>query len=109
MAGWWKRLNLQLIHGLSLVSSTPNLNRGRQIRNRCLKDLSAPSCKVKNNRKPDKMPLIDLLPEQKTIADLGGTLRLGAYPCRLQEGTKTKVAYDGAHIVEERHRHRYDF
>ncbi|HLR09221.1 MAG TPA: CTP synthase [Bacillota bacterium] len=56
-----------------------------------------------------KHPVIDLLPEQKTIADLGGTLRLGAYPCRLQEGTKTKVAYDGAHIVEERHRHRYEF
>lgn len=54
-------------------------------------------------------PIIDLLPEQKDIEDLGGTLRLGLYPCHLTEGTKTKEAYDGADVVEERHRHRYEF
>lgn len=54
-------------------------------------------------------PIIDLLPEQKDVKDLGGTLRLGAYPCKLKEGTKAKAAYDGADVIEERHRHRYEF
>lgn len=54
-------------------------------------------------------PIIDLLPEQKNISDLGGTLRLGAYPCKLQDGTKTKEAYNFADTIEERHRHRYEF
>lgn len=54
-------------------------------------------------------PIIDLLPEQKGVEDLGGTLRLGAYPCKLVDGTKAKAAYDGADLVEERHRHRYEF
>lgn len=54
-------------------------------------------------------PVIDLLPEQKEISDLGGTLRLGVYPCKLQDDTKTKAAYGGADTVEERHRHRYEF
>ncbi|WP_066188135.1 CTP synthase [Gracilibacillus timonensis] len=54
-------------------------------------------------------PIIDLLPEQKDISDLGGTLRLGIYPCRLQEGTKTKEAYGAEDIVYERHRHRFEF
>lgn len=54
-------------------------------------------------------PIIDLLPEQKDVEDLGGTLRLGLYPCKLKDGTKTREAYNGAEIVEERHRHRYEF
>src|SRR5699024_1101683 len=54
-------------------------------------------------------PIIDLLPEQKKIADLGGTLRLGAYPCWLHDGTKTKAAYQGKEHIQERHRHRYEF
>ncbi|MFD1064520.1 CTP synthase [Oceanobacillus locisalsi] len=54
-------------------------------------------------------PIIDLLPEQKDIEDLGGTLRLGLYPCHLTEGTKTKAAYENVEVVEERHRHRYEF
>jgi len=54
-------------------------------------------------------PIIDLLPEQKNISDLGGTLRLGSYPCKLMEGTKTKQAYGEDDLVYERHRHRYEF
>ncbi len=54
-------------------------------------------------------PIIDLLPEQKDVEDLGGTLRLGSYPCKLKDGTKTKAAYDHADVIEERHRHRYEF
>lgn len=52
--------------------------------------------------------IIDLLPEQKNIENLGGTLRLGLYPARIKEGTKTAEAY-GETLVEERHRHRYEF
>src|SRR5699024_86604 len=54
-------------------------------------------------------PVMDLLPEQKNITEMGGTLRLGTYPCKLEDGTKTKAAYDEADMVYERHRHRYEF
>ncbi|WP_027965183.1 CTP synthase [Halalkalibacillus halophilus] len=53
-------------------------------------------------------PIIDLLPEQKDIEDLGGTLRLGVYACRLEENTKAYEAYQDE-VVYERHRHRYEF
>ncbi|MGM9985905.1 MAG: CTP synthase [Bacillaceae bacterium] len=53
-------------------------------------------------------PVIDLLPEQKDVEDLGGTLRLGLYPCKLEEGTKAYEAY-GDEVIYERHRHRYEF
>ncbi len=55
-----------------------------------------------------KHNIIDLLPEQKNIENMGGTLRLGLYPARIKEGTKAAEAY-GETIVEERHRHRYEF
>ena len=53
-------------------------------------------------------PVIHIMEEQKTISDKGGTMRLGAYPCRLVEGTKARKAY-GADEVSERHRHRFEF
>ena len=53
-------------------------------------------------------PIIDLLPEQKDIEDLGGTLRLGVYPCKIVEGTIAHKVY-GELEVDERHRHRYEF
>lgn len=53
-------------------------------------------------------PIIDLLPEQKEVKDLGGTLRLGVYPCKLKKGTKAYECYQ-QEIVYERHRHRYEF
>lgn len=52
--------------------------------------------------------IIDLLPEQKDIEDLGGTLRLGLYPCKLLEGSKVYEAYQDE-VIYERHRHRYEF
>lgn len=52
-------------------------------------------------------PVIDLMPEQKGIEDLGGTMRLGAYPCVLNEGSKVHALYGSAEI-SERHRHRYE-
>jgi CTP synthase len=52
-------------------------------------------------------PVIDLLPEQKEVADLGGTMRLGADPVKLHEGTTVRELY-GEAVVYERHRHRYE-
>jgi CTP synthase len=52
-------------------------------------------------------PVIDLLPEQKEVADLGGTMRLGADPIKLHDGSKVRESY-GEAVVYERHRHRYE-
>ncbi|MBN2149383.1 MAG: CTP synthase [Anaerolineales bacterium] len=52
-------------------------------------------------------PVIDLMPDQRSIADMGGTMRLGLYPCRLQSGTTAAQAY-GVEEVQERHRHRFE-
>ncbi len=52
-------------------------------------------------------PVIDLLPEQKEVADMGGTMRLGADPIKLHEGTRAREIY-GEAVIYERHRHRYE-
>jgi CTP synthase len=52
-------------------------------------------------------PVVDLMPDQVGITAKGGTMRLGAYPCRLQEGTEAHRAY-GSKEISERHRHRYE-
>ncbi len=66
-----------------------------------------------------KNPVIDLMEEQKTVTNLGGTMRLGAYECKLCEGSKAMEAYKAAansslftlhsSLIKERHRHRYEF
>jgi CTP synthase len=53
-------------------------------------------------------PVIDLMPEQRDVANMGGTMRLGLYPCRLVPGTLAHEAY-GEQVVYERHRHRFEF
>jgi CTP synthase len=53
-------------------------------------------------------PVIDLMPDQQQITDMGGTMRLGLYPCHLQPGTKAADAYR-EEVVQERHRHRFEF
>lgn len=53
-------------------------------------------------------PVIDLMPEQKDVEDKGGTMRLGIYPCKIEENTKMFEAYQDE-IIYERHRHRYEF
>ena len=53
-------------------------------------------------------PVIDLMPDQRDIAGLGGTMRLGSYPCHLVEGTVTARAYQ-SELTHERHRHRFEF
>jgi CTP synthase len=52
-------------------------------------------------------PVIDLMPDQRTIVDMGGTMRLGLYPCHLVPGTRAAAAY-GDKGVQERHRHRFE-
>src|SRR5919198_89271 len=52
-------------------------------------------------------PVIDLLPDQRRVADMGGTMRLGLDPCRLLKGSRAEQAY-GDGLVFERHRHRYE-
>jgi CTP synthase len=53
-------------------------------------------------------PVIDLLPEQKEVEDLGGTMRLGAQAVELADGTHTREVYGGESVISERHRHRYE-
>ncbi len=53
-------------------------------------------------------PVIALMEEQKSVADKGGTMRLGAYPCKLSEGSRSAGIY-GKKDISERHRHRYEF
>ncbi len=79
---------------------------------------------VFNSREPNSAefdhttpyPVIDLMPDQRDIQDLGGTMRLGTYPCQLVPGTKAHAAYvnalgssAGMVTVQERHRHRFEF
>lgn len=68
--------------------------------------LSNASSTEMNPQTPD--PVIALMEEQKDITQMGGTMRLGAYPCELVKGTKSAVAYPKMKI-SERHRHRYEF
>ena len=56
-----------------------------------------------------KHNVIDLMEEQKNITQMGGTMRLGSYACELAEGSRTYEAYGGKALIEERHRHRYEF
>ena len=53
-------------------------------------------------------PVIDLLPEQKSVVNMGGTMRLGGYDCHIVEGTRAHEVY-GESDVRERHRHRYEY
>ena len=55
-----------------------------------------------------KSPVIDLMEEQKKVTNMGGTMRLGAYPCNLKRGSRTSAIY-GKTKISERHRHRYEF
>jgi CTP synthase len=53
-------------------------------------------------------PVIDLMPDQRDVTDKGGTMRLGSYPAKLAEGSRTREAYGDEPVVYERHRHRFE-
>ena len=59
--------------------------------------------------RPSKHSVIDLMHDQRGITDMGGTMRLGLYPCKLLEGSVAAAAYDNQPEVQERHRHRFEF
>ena len=54
-------------------------------------------------------PVIDMMEEQKTVTNMGGTMRLGAYDCELVKGSRVFEIYGEASLIRERHRHRYEF
>jgi CTP synthase len=58
--------------------------------------------------KETKHPVISLLKDQRDVKNMGGTMRLGSQPCKLIEGTTSRAAY-GTELIQERHRHRYEF
>jgi CTP synthase len=58
--------------------------------------------------KTTQNPVISMMEEQRGVKQRGGTMRLGAYPCRLEPESKARLAY-GADLISERHRHRYEF
>ena len=65
-------------------------------------------CDSEEFQKDLKNPVIHIMEDQKNVKKLGGTMRLGAYPCSLKEGSVSRLAY-GKTEVSERHRHRYEF
>jgi len=76
-------------------------------RNACgIKD--ATSREFVGPKKTARNVVIDLMNDQKNVRDMGGTMRLGAYPCRITKGTRTYDCY-GETMIQERHRHRYEF
>ena len=70
--------------------------------------VSLPACDSQEFTESSEHPVIHLMDEQKGVEKLGGTMRLGAYPCKVAEGTKAFEAYKKKEI-SERHRHRYEF
>jgi CTP synthase len=56
-----------------------------------------------------KHPVIDMMEEQKKMTNKGGTMRLGSYACKIKKGSKAFHIYGETSVVEERHRHRYEF
>ncbi|MCB0410942.1 MAG: CTP synthase, partial [Bdellovibrionales bacterium] len=77
-------------------------------RNVCgIKDATSREFTVAHKR-PSRNLVIDFMEEQKNLKDLGGTMRLGAYPCHLQKGSRAAEIYE-APLISERHRHRFEF
>ena len=70
--------------------------------------LGLPSSSSREHDDKTHDPVIDLMAEQKKVEEKGGTMRLGAYPCIIKEGSFAHKAY-GKTEISERHRHRYEF
>jgi len=70
--------------------------------------LKLKGCNSTEFEQDTKYPVIALMEEQKNTKNMGGTMRLGAYPCTIKQGTKTYNAYKEK-VIFERHRHRYEF
>ncbi|MCO5188482.1 MAG: CTP synthase [Anaerolineae bacterium] len=101
MAARWARENKIPYLGLCLGMQVMCIEFGRTI----LRDESVNSTEFDSGT---RHPVISLMPDQHDLSDMGGTMRLGSYPCHLVPGTKAAAAYGSGHI-DERHRHRWEF
>ncbi|MBN1286385.1 MAG: CTP synthase [Anaerolineae bacterium] len=100
-AAGWARVNKVPYLGLCLGMQVMCIEFGRHI-------LNTDSVNSTEFERSIAHPVIALLPEQRHVTDMGGTMRLGVYPCELVPGTRAAAAYDKP-VVEERHRHRWEF
>ena len=100
-AAGWARRSLVPYLGLCLGMQVMCIELGRT----ALKDPTANSSEFDPRT---EHPIIDLMPDQQEVVDMGGTMRLGLYPCQIEPGTHTAKAY-GVAQVNERHRHRFEF
>lgn len=87
--------------GICLGMQTAVIEYARDVLN--MKDANSTEFDGKTN-----YPVIDIMAEQKNLEDKGGTMRLGAYPCKIKNGTLAEKLY-GKELIFERHRHRYEF
>lgn len=101
IAARWARENKVPYLGLCLGMQVMCIEFGRNI----LQDPRANSTEFDENT---SSPIISLMADQENLSDMGGTMRLGSYPCMLKPGSKTAAAYNAAD-VGERHRHRWEF
>ena len=101
IAARWARENKVPYLGLCLGMQVMCIEFGRTI-------LNAPKANSTEFDENTPHPIISLMADQENLSDMGGTMRLGSYPCMLQPGSKTAMAYS-AGDVDERHRHRWEF
>lgn len=97
----WARINKVPFFGICLGMQCAVIEFGRNVLG--LRDAHSTEM---NPRTPH--PVIDIMNNQKTVKNLGGTMRLGAYPCKLEPDTKVFALYN-ENLISERHRHRYEF
>ena len=102
MAGRYARENKVPYLGLCLGMQTMCIEFARGVVG--LEDANSAEFEVSSDHY-----VIHMMTEQRGITELGGTMRLGVYPCELQDGSQAKMAYGGAARVLERHRHRFEF
>jgi len=72
-------------------------------------DFKSADSRAGDVKSPTTHPVIDIMEEQKSITQMGGTMRLGAYECEIQKDSRTWQAYGEVTLIKERHRHRYEF
>jgi CTP synthase len=100
-AAQYARLNKVPYFGLCLGMQLMVVDFGREV-------LGTENVNSSEFDRTTQHPVIDLMLEQQDVTDMGGTMRLGLYPCHLQQGTIARKAY-GVDKIEERHRHRFEF
>ncbi len=102
IAANWARKNKKPYLGICLGMQVMCVEFAREV----LKDSNAHSYEFDT---ATSNPVISLMDEQFKVTDKGGTMRFGAYPCSLAKSTKACNAYQGATLIQERHRHRFEF